>query len=198
MTKYRNTIIRMMPRITRTTQANPPCGATGAFFFPFAGLNFAISAMVAPDEAIPMQESRWMTRRTWALLALTLSGCRKDAELPPNLFPETAAGVWRRVELRDLPVSDSPDPLPRNEIERLREASYEGPGKLQARVYQLKSPEVGTELSQRWRPSADTVFLSQGPYFVVVKWQTANRPALQSFLRELETRLGPPAKRPNL
>ena len=31
-----------------------------------------------------------------------------------------------------------------------------------------------------------------GHFFVVVKWQAAQRPALESFIRELEGRLGPP------
>jgi hypothetical protein len=136
-----------------------------------------------------------MTRRNWIVLTLALSGCGKEAELPPDLFPETVAGVWRRGEMRDMPVSESPDPVPRNEVERLREAAYEGPGKLQARVYQLRSAAVGSLLAQRWRPSADTVFFDVGRYFVVVKWQAADRKALQQFLKELETKLGAAVKR---
>jgi hypothetical protein len=135
-----------------------------------------------------MQESSWMTRRNWLTLTLVLGGCGKDAELPPDLFPEMA-GVWRRIAVRSVPVSESPDPVPRNEVEQLREATYEGPGKLQARVYQLSSVAVGSLLAQRWRPSADTVFFACGRYFVVVKWQAADRKALQDFLRGLETKL---------
>ena len=45
------------------------------------------------------------------------------------------------------------------------------------------------DLAQRWRPSADTVFFYRGRYFVVVKWQQADRKALQEFVRELEKRL---------
>ena len=129
-------------------------------------------------------------RRNWWILPLMLGGCGKEVELPPDIFPETAAGGWRRTQMRNMPVSDSPDPVPRNEVERLREASYEGPGQLLARVYQLQSSGVGALLAQRWRPSADTVFFNVGRYFVVVKWQAADRKALQEFLRELENRLG--------
>ena len=128
-------------------------------------------------------------------LALALSGCRKESELPPDLFPETVNGVWRRGEVHDLSASDAPDPVPRNEVERLREAAYQGPGKLQARVYQLRNAAAGTELAQRWRPSADTVFFDVDRYFVVVKWQAAERKALQEFLRDLETKLGARLKR---
>jgi hypothetical protein len=74
-------------------------------------------------------------------------------------------------------------------VERLQVAAYEGPGKLEARVYELSSPGVGLALMQRWRPSADTVFFYQGRYFVVVKWQQADRKALEEFVRELQKRL---------
>ena len=131
-----------------------------------------------------------MTRRTWLLPAAALfAACRKPAALPANIFPEKAAGGWRRTDRHLLSVSEAPDPVPRNEIETLLVASYEGPGKLDARLYVLASDVVGLELSQRWKPSADTVFFSRGPYFVVVKWQSAERTALQTFVRDLENSL---------
>jgi len=74
-------------------------------------------------------------------------------------------------------------------------ATYEGPGKIEARVYALSSPAVGLDLAQRWRPSADTVFFYRGRYFVVVKWQEAERKALEAFVKELEQRLEPGGKR---
>ena len=136
-----------------------------------------------------MQESRWMKRRSWFLIPLLFAGCGKEAELPRDLFPETVGAGWHRVEVHDLPLSESPDPVPRNEVEHLREAAYEGPGKLQARVYQLRAASVGSLLAQRWRPSADTVFFDVDRFFVVVKWQAADRKALQEFVKELEGRL---------
>ncbi|MBZ5576464.1 MAG: hypothetical protein LAP40_07905 [Acidobacteriia bacterium] len=138
-----------------------------------------------------------MTRQTWLGLALGLglaasgAGCRPSAPLT-GLFPSTVAGVWRRSALQDLAPSDAPDPVPRTSINRLQSASYEGPGKLEARVYELDTPAVAPELAQRWRPSADTVFFYRDQYFVVIKWQDADRKALEAFVRELETRLGKP------
>ena len=70
--------------------------------------------------------------------------------------------------------------------EKVRAASYEGPGKLDARAYQLTSSAVALDLVQRWRPSADTVFFCQRPFLVVMKWQTADRKALQEFMAALE------------
>jgi hypothetical protein len=138
-----------------------------------------------------------MKRRNWLAAAAGWGAveCHKSAALPRNVFPETAAGGWRRVDLRQLSASEAPDPVPRNEIDSLLIASYEGPGKLDARLYVLASDVVGLELSQRWKPSADTVFFSRGPYFVVVKWQAAERTALKAFVSEVEKSIGDSAPR---
>ena len=138
-----------------------------------------------------------MARRIgcWLALGLALSGacggCRSSPP-PAVLFPPTMAGVWRRTTLQNLGPSDAPDPVPRTFINHLQTASYEGPGRLRARVYELESPAVALDLVQRWRPSADTVFFYRDQYFVVIKWQDADRGALQAFVRELEARLGKP------
>ena len=132
-----------------------------------------------------------MTRRTWLWLALAYSGCGRGSP-PPDLFPPAVAGGWRRTALENLGASDAPDPVPRTVINRLQAASYEGPGKLDARVYELESAAVALDLVQRWRPSADTVFFYRDQYFVVIKWQDADRKALEAFVRELEARLGKP------
>lgn len=105
-------------------------------------------------------------------------------------FPEDVAGGWRRKERREVPVSEAPDPVPRTSVRSVEIATYEGPGKLEARAYELTSKGVGLDLAQRWRPSSDTVFFWTGEYFVVVKWQEADRSALQAFTHEVEQRLG--------
>lgn len=128
----------------------------------------------------------------FVILLAALAACQKPAALPPGLFPENAAGGWRRTAVRETPVSEAPDPVPRTSVDRLAVATYEGPGKLEARVYALSTPEVGLDLAQRWRPSADTVFFYRGRYFAVVKWQQAERKALEAFVRQLEEALGPP------
>ena len=92
--------------------------------------------------------------------------------------------------MRDPPSSEAPDPVPRTSISRLRIASYEGPGQIETRAYELTSSAIGLDLVQRWRPSADTVFFNPGRYFVLIKWQNADRKALQDFVREIEKRLG--------
>jgi hypothetical protein len=136
-----------------------------------------------------------MTRRLWMTLAAALAACGEKATLPPDLFPQTVNGVWHRTELRDLPADESPDPVPRNSVEQIRTASYKGPGDLDARVYLLDSAELGATLGTRWRPSADTVFFDHGKYFVVIKWQSPDRKALQGFVAALEKKLGAAGKK---
>jgi hypothetical protein len=122
----------------------------------------------------------------WSAAVLAACGGKRGPAVEP--FPETVAG-WKRKERREVPVSESPDPVPRTSVRRVVIATYEGQGKLEARAYELTSSGVGVDLAQRWRPSADTVFFWSGEYFVVVKWQEAERSALQAFTRETAQRL---------
>jgi hypothetical protein len=110
----------------------------------------------------------------------------------PDLFAETI-GQWHRTSQRDLAASQAPDPLPQAAVRQIRTAIYDGPGKLEARLYRVASSAVALDLVQRWPPSTDTIFFYERDFIVVVKWQEADRRALQDFLRELETRLNPPA-----
>jgi hypothetical protein len=114
----------------------------------------------------------------------------------PDVFP-ASIGVWRRVSLQDLRASDlpavqPPDAVPASSIERIRAATYEGPGKVQARVYQLTSAAVALDVAQRWAQVSDTVVFESDRFFVVVKWSAAERKSLQEFVRELEKKF--PAK----
>ena len=129
-----------------------------------------------------------MQRREFLWVPLLFCACRK-APPPRNLFPAAMPGGWRRTALRDMPPSEAPDPVPRTSITNLQTATYEGPGKLEARAYELTASAVALDLVQRWRPSADTVFFYRGRYFVVVKWEQADRKALQAFVRALEGEL---------
>lgn len=130
---------------------------------------------------------------TWLPLALA-AACGACRQSPPraDLLPPTVAGVWHRSTLQNVGSGDAPDPVPRTSINHLQVATYDGPGKLEARLYELDSPGVALDLVQRWRPSADTVFFYRDKYFVVLKWQDADRKALEAFVRDLEARLGKP------
>jgi hypothetical protein len=189
-----------MPARIKITQGSAAGGRGAARALPFASLNLAITAMVAPRSRRTVQESNQMPpfesrgrpiSRNWLWLAVVLCGCRAAAPLP-DLFPPSVAGVWRRTALATPSLSSTPDPVPRTAVNRLQTATYEGPGKLEARAYELDSPAVALDLVQRWRPSADTVFFYRDRFFVVVKWDQAERKSLEAFVRELEARLGKP------
>lgn len=128
-----------------------------------------------------------MTRR--AVLALPL-GCAACAKREPSIevFPQSIAG-WTRASLRELTPSEAPDPVAPANLRRIQIATYEGAGKIEVRAYELTRQEIGLDLAQRWKPSPDTVFFWARSWFVVVKWQEADRKALQEFTRSLEKRL---------
>jgi len=168
-----------------TTHGNPPCGTARVFALGRTGLNLAIK-----QNGIACDNSEHMTRRRfWMWTPLAFAACTTNVHLV-DPFPETIANVWRRTEIREVPASEAPDPVPRTTILKLWSAKYEGPGHIEARAYALQSSAVGLDLVQHWHPSADTVFINPGRYFVVVRWQDADRKALQDFIRDLQTRLG--------
>ena len=121
------------------------------------------------------------------LVLAALTGCTRQAPMP-DAFPETL-GPWHRSgPVRDLPAAQPPDVLPVKNVEAIRAATYEGPGKLEARVYALPSSAVALDVVQRWTPRPDTVFFYQDRFFVVVQWQAAPKKDLQAFLGSLEKR----------
>jgi hypothetical protein len=184
--------------------ATPPGCGFGAFDLPRAGLNFAGLYFAIPADVsirhrnrFIMPQSKAMTRRVWMLAPLVFGACGEKAALPADLFPRNVSGVWNLVEVRDLGAAEGPDPVPRNSIEQIRAATYKSQtGEIQARVYLLSSADVGAALGTRWRPSADTVFFNHGRYFVVVKWQTAERAEVRDFVADLQKRLGAVGQRP--
>ena len=93
--------------------------------------------------------------------------------------------------MHDLPVSEAArSGAAQRRGTPSRRRIMKGPGSFEARVYQLSSPPWGWIWRNAGGPRADTVFFNRGRYFVVVKWQDADRQALQEFVRELEMRLG--------
>src|SRR3982750_581605 len=90
------------------------------------------------------------------VLALLLCGCSRPTPMPDVFAPELAG--WHRTSVRDLPPAQQPDAIPANLIQQIRTATYEGPGKLEARVYGLTSSASALDLVQRWEPRPDTVF----------------------------------------
>jgi len=126
-------------------------------------------------------------RRFWVFAVVASSGCRPPARSSESLLPVRVAEVWTRTSLRAIPASPPG-------ARRAFEATYDGPGKVTADVYELVSSAAGLNLVQRWRPAKDTVFFYKDNYFGVVKWSQADRPALAAFVRALEKGLGEPRR----
>jgi hypothetical protein len=126
-----------------------------------------------------------MTRFQYAVALLTaaLAGCARPKPMP-DAFPETLGG-WHRVG--PVRVIGSDEILVRT-VEAARAATYEGPGKLDVRVYALPAPAVALDVAQRWTPRPDTVFFYSDRFFVVVQWERAGKKELQGFLHDLEKR----------
>jgi hypothetical protein len=110
--------------------------------------------------------------------ALALASCRRASAPMPDVFTEMV-GAWRRTSVGELPP-------PSAAIERILAASYQGPGKLEARVYQLTSSAAALDMAQHWKPAPDTVFFYNGRFFVLIRWQAADRKALHEFVAALE------------
>jgi hypothetical protein len=130
------------------------------------------------------QNCRQMTRRYWIVIAVGLSACSAPPPRDPGtLLPETVGDTWHRQTLQSLPVSQVG-------IERAMQASYSGSGNLTVDLYAAKVQVTAFEMTQHWRPLPDSVFFDKGRYFVVVKWDRADRQALTGFVRELQRHLG--------
>ena len=123
-----------------------------------------------------------MTRRYGIVLALALSACGQPARSAASLLPANLGGGWQRNSLRDIPP-------PRPGIIRAFEAGYQGAGKLTVDLYETKVSGTAFEMVQHWRASADTVCFDKGRYFVLVKWEQADRQALTAFVRGLQKEL---------
>lgn len=123
-----------------------------------------------------------MTRRYWLVLALAASACTPPPRGAESLLPSRVGEAWHRKSLRGIAP-------PRPGIVRAFEAAYEGAGQLTVDLYETKVSGTAFEMTQHWRSSPDTVFFDKGRYFVLVKWERADRNALTAFVRALQKHL---------
>ena len=122
------------------------------------------------------------------LAAMFLSGCANKTTVMPDLFPETA-GAWHRTTISEPAAAGNPDHIEAGIVEKMRAATYEGPGKLEVRAYQVSTPAVALDIVQRWNAIPDTVLFNQDRVVVVLHWQNADRKALQDFVTILDGKL---------
>jgi len=117
-------------------------------------------------------------------LAVLSCACSRRPRAAEVLLPQTISRIWTRVgRIRDVPP-------PQPNVARLLEAGYEGAGKVTVDLYETKASGTAFEMTQHWRAAPNTVFFDKGRYFVVVKWEQADRNALTAFVRALQKELG--------
>jgi hypothetical protein len=127
-------------------------------------------------------------RLTFALCATWLAACSAPGPAP-FVFPQSA-GPWKLKQTREVAGGSSPESIRRLGLKRAQAAEYEGPGRIAMEVYELTSSAAAFEAEQQWRPLADTVAFHRESYFVVVHWESTDRIAVKSFVREMEDRVG--------
>ena len=131
-----------------------------------------------------------MTRRLLlAAAAVLLAGCKKGVPRE-NLLPETLAG-WKRTSLATVSAPGG-TVIPAGSIRRVQAAQYDGTGKVNVTLYELGSSAAALDAVQRWGPAADTVFFYRDDFFVVVKYDGAERKAVNAFVSALDRHLTPP------
>lgn len=124
------------------------------------------------------------------LLTLVLSGCTRN--LPPPVFPQTVAGVWKLKSSQTIAAVNAPGLVHRMGKRGGWSAAYEGPGAVTFELYELKAPGVGLELVQNWQPAPDVVVWYTAHYFVVVKWQSPDREAVKLLIRTIQKQFAEP------
>ncbi len=124
------------------------------------------------------------------LLAM-LAGCAPPPASGPAL-PERA-GEWTRQTHREAPAGSAPAGIARFGVQQVELADYAAPGgeTLRAEAYQLASSAAGLELEQTWRREPNTVAFHVDRYFVILRYASADRSLLNSFVREVQRHLTP-------
>jgi hypothetical protein len=125
-----------------------------------------------------------MERLNCVSAVLMLSACTQNAA--PPVFPANVSGAWRLKSSQSFPAGSAPEMVRNIGTRAWWRAAYEGPGAATVELYELTSAAGGLEMVQRWRPAADAVVWYTPRYFVVVKWQSADRAAVGGLIQALE------------
>lgn len=131
-----------------------------------------------------------MKYRHWILSLFALSACTRS--LPPPVFPPAVAGVWKLKSSQAMALASAPELVRKMGARRGWSAAYEGPGSVKFELYELKVPGVGLEIVQRWQPVADAVVWYTPHYFIVARWQSADRESVKLLIRSIQKQFTEP------
>ncbi|MDQ6677747.1 MAG: hypothetical protein M3Z09_10680 [Acidobacteriota bacterium] len=121
-------------------------------------------------------------------ISILLCSCASAPSGPPDL-PESASFGWQLKSMTQTKPEAAPETVRALGFMRSWRAEYGGPGVAHVDVYRLKSEAAGLEMTQRWRPSAQTVTIFNARYFVVVAWEGASRAAATALVGRIEKSL---------
>lgn len=132
-----------------------------------------------------------LNRRAWLLAPILTSACTPK-KVTSTALPEHV-GAWTRSEHSTPPPGEAPPAIARFAVAAIEKAGYSGPGGeiLRAEAYHLASEAAGLELEQTWRPEPNAVGFHVGAHFVIMRYEKADRAALNTFVRELQAFLLP-------
>lgn len=129
----------------------------------------------------------WCWRSCALLSVLVLVSCTSGGERPK--LPESTSFGWQLKGVTETPKSAAPSSIRELGFRKSWRAEYNGPGKALVDVYEVPSEALGLEMTQKWRPEADTVTFFGPRYFVVVRWEKAEREPVRALVGELERSL---------
>jgi hypothetical protein len=125
-----------------------------------------------------------MPRRRYLFLTIALACCGSTAR--PLVLPQTLADVWTLGSSRTEPAATAPEMVRAIGTRQWVAATYQGPGKVDLAIYELTSSAGGLEIVQKWRPQANTVVFHTDRYFVVVKYDAADRAPITALITALQ------------
>ena len=125
-----------------------------------------------------------MKRRWYSLLTIALVSCASAPR--PLVLPQTLASVWTLQSSHEEPAATAPEIVRAIGTRGWTAATYQGPGTVNLAIYRLTSEPGGLEMVQKWRAQANTVVFYTDRYFVVVKYEAADRAPVTALITTLQ------------
>ncbi|MEJ7607169.1 MAG: hypothetical protein WKF37_13110 [Bryobacteraceae bacterium] len=128
-----------------------------------------------------------MTRRHLLGSALLLLSCSQPTKSLAEVLP-TQFGSWSRRRIRPISPDRYPPLIAGLGVSKAASADYEGEGRIQLQIYEMKVETSAFELIQKWQ-QRDGLAIYKGPYFVVAKSRESDPKVVAGFLREFKLKL---------
>jgi hypothetical protein len=132
---------------------------------------------------------RTMKRRKFLMLAIVLTGCSVGQKNLYEVLPENVEGGWVREQVRAMSAEDAAQDIRSLGLKQWAQASYRGPGRVTAQVFEMSSETGVFELVQKMQ-RADAPVFQKGTVLVICKPEPGtDGAALSGFAKALERAL---------